>query len=74
MQNARKDAGLEVEDRIALTLGGDDELLGGRRASTSSSIAGETLATSVELRRRRRRAAQLATIEGRELRIGVERV
>ena len=32
VQNARKAAGLEVEDRIELTLGGDDELLAAARA------------------------------------------
>ena len=38
--------GLNVEDRIALTLGGDDELLDATRAH-EDYVAGETLATSV---------------------------
>ena len=51
VQAARKNAGLEVEDRIALTLGGDEELLDAARAH-EDYVAGETLATSLELRRR----------------------
>ena len=46
VQQARKDAGLEVSDRISLTVGGSTEV----RAATQtheSLIAGETLATSV---------------------------
>jgi isoleucyl-tRNA synthetase len=46
VQGARKDAGLNVEDRIALTLGGDQELLDAVRAH-EAYVAGETLATSV---------------------------
>ena len=51
VQSARKAAGLEVEDRIALTLGGDDELLDAARAH-EHYVTGETLATSRRLRRR----------------------
>ena len=36
MQAARKDAGLNVEDRIALTLGGDAELLDAARATRTT--------------------------------------
>ena len=46
VQNARKDAGLNVEDRISLTLGGDDELLEAVRAH-EDYVTGETLATSL---------------------------
>ena len=46
VQNARKDAGLEVSDRIELALGGDDELLDAARAH-EAYVTGETLATSV---------------------------
>ena len=46
VQNARKAAGLEISDRIELTLGGDDELLAAARAH-EPYIAGEILATSV---------------------------
>ena len=56
VQNARKAAGLEVEDRIALALGGDAELLDAARAH-EDYVAGETLARRVELRRRRRAAS-----------------
>ena len=58
VQNARKQAGLDVSDRIALTLGGDDGLVEAARAH-EAYIAGETLATSVSLRRRRARGRGL---------------
>jgi isoleucyl-tRNA synthetase len=46
VQNARKAAGLDISDRIALTLGGDEELLAAAREH-EPYIAGEVLATSV---------------------------
>ena len=71
IQNARKAAGLNVEDRIALTLGGDSELLEAVRAH-EDYVAGETLATSVVLDGASA-ADHAAEIEGRPLAIGVER-
>ena len=70
VQNARKSAGLEVEDRIELRLGGDDELLAAAREH-EPYVSGEVLATSVAYDGWRRRRA--ATIEGRELRIALAR-
>jgi isoleucyl-tRNA synthetase len=46
IQNARKEAGLEITDRIELTLGGDEELLAAAREH-QQYLAGEVLATSV---------------------------
>ena len=46
VQNARKEAGLEITDRIALGLGGDEELLAAVRAH-EGYVTGETLATSI---------------------------
>jgi isoleucyl-tRNA synthetase len=46
VQTARKAAGLEVSDRIALELGGDETLLAAARAH-EDYLASETLATSV---------------------------
>jgi isoleucyl-tRNA synthetase len=46
IQNARKSAGLEVEDRISLVLGGDASLLEAAREH-EGYVARETLATSV---------------------------
>jgi isoleucyl-tRNA synthetase len=71
VQNARKAAGLAVEDRIALTLGGDAELLDAARAH-EPYVTGETLATRVEYADGDG-AGDTATIEGRELRIAVAR-
>ena len=48
VQAARKDGrASNVEDRIALTLGGDDELLDAARAH-EDYVTGETLATSLD--------------------------
>jgi isoleucyl-tRNA synthetase len=46
VQNARKEAGLEITDRIALLLGGDPELIEAAREH-ESYVSGEVLATSV---------------------------
>ena len=46
VQNARKEAGLEITDRIELGLGGDAELLAAVRAH-EGYVTGETLATSI---------------------------
>ena len=71
VQAARKTAGLNVEDRIALTLGGDEELLAATRAH-EAYVAGETLATSVDYDGADGGAAR-AEIEGRPLLIAVSR-
>jgi isoleucyl-tRNA synthetase len=72
IQNARREAGLEVEDRIALALGGDEELLAAVR-DHEPYVTGETLATSLALGEANGAGAARAEIEGRELLIGVER-
>ena len=71
IQAARKAAGLDVEDRIALRLGGDEELLAATRAH-EDYVAGETLATSVTYDGADADAAR-AEIEGRSLLIAVNR-
>jgi isoleucyl-tRNA synthetase len=69
VQNARKQAGLDVSDRIELRLGGDQELLAAARVH-QDYIAGEVLATSVTLDGAE---GETARIEGRELTIALER-
>jgi isoleucyl-tRNA synthetase len=69
IQNARKQAGLEVTDRISLVVGGDEELLDAIQAH-EDYVTGETLATSLSYDGA---GGEAATIEGRELRIAVER-
>ena len=49
MQNARKTAGLQVEDRIELALGGDPALLAAAEAHRDY-LAGETLAVELNAR------------------------
>jgi isoleucyl-tRNA synthetase len=71
VQNARKAAGLEVEDRIELTLGGDGELLEAARAH-EPYVAGEVLAVAVSYDGNG--SAGAATIEGRPLSIVVKPV
>src|SRR6185503_4312607 len=70
VQNARKTAGLEVADRIELTLGGDDELLDAARAF-ESYLTGETLAVAVAYDGAS--AGEQATVKGRPLQIAVRR-
>ena len=69
VQNARKEAGLEITDRIELALGGDEELLAAARAH-QGYLAGEVLATAVAYDAT---AGATATLDGRELRISVQR-
>jgi isoleucyl-tRNA synthetase len=71
VQAARKAAGLDVEDRISLALGGDRELLEAVRAH-QDYVAGETLATSVSYRDGAV-AGEPVRIEDRDLFIAVER-
>ena len=68
VQAARRDAGLEVSDRIVLTLDGDEELIGAAHAH-EDYIAGETLATEVSYESLN--GAAPVEIDGRELRVGV---
>jgi isoleucyl-tRNA synthetase len=72
VQAARKNAGLDVEDRIALGLAGDAELLAAARAH-EDYLAGETLASTVAFDGSEGGAegAQSAEIEGRRLSISV---
>ncbi len=70
VQNARKQAGLDVADRIELSLDGDPELLMAVREH-EGYVAGETLATSLDLSGAG--DGGVAHIEGRELLIGVRR-
>jgi isoleucyl-tRNA synthetase len=69
VQNARKEAGLEITDRIELSLGGDDELLAAAQAH-EPYLAGEVLATAVAYD-----AADgvTAKLDGRELKIELSR-
>jgi isoleucyl-tRNA synthetase len=67
VQNARKEAGLEITDRIALHLGGDEELLDAARAH-EGYVSGEVLATEVAYDGA---AGVTAQLDGRELRIGI---
>jgi len=68
VQNARQAAGLEVSDRIVLTLDGDQELLGAIRAY-ETYVAGETLATQVSYESLD--GAEPVIIDDRPLKIGV---
>jgi isoleucyl-tRNA synthetase len=70
VQNARQAAGLEVSDRIVLTLDGDHELIAAVRAH-ETYVAGETLATQVGYEPLD--GADPVMIDGRPLKIGVAR-
>jgi isoleucyl-tRNA synthetase len=69
VQNARKEAGLEITDRIVLGLGGDDTLLDAAREH-EAYVAGEVLATEVAYEPS---DGVEAKIDGQELRIALRR-
>jgi len=69
VQNARKAAGLEITDRIDLTLTGDPDLLEAAQAH-QDYLVNEVLATSVSYDGTNGAAA---TIDGKDLSIGVSR-
>ena len=69
VQIARKEAGLEITDRIALALGGDPDLLTAARAH-EQYLTAEVLATSITYETSDGAAAQ---IDGRGLRIDLTR-
>ena len=71
VQAARRDAGLEITNRIDLRLGGDEALLAAARTH-ESYVAGETLATSVSYGQPAGGHAAAAEIDGRTLAIGVQ--
>ncbi|MBV8941667.1 MAG: isoleucine--tRNA ligase, partial [Solirubrobacterales bacterium] len=80
VQAVRRDAGLEVSDRIALTLAGDADLMAAAR-TYESNIAGETLAVVLSYDQRDGRAGvrdEGATssfwIDGRELAVWLAKV
>jgi isoleucyl-tRNA synthetase len=70
VQNARRDAGLDIADRIELSLGGDEELLAAARAH-ERYLAGEVLAIAVHFGVNG--SGEPTSIEGRELHIAVAR-
>jgi isoleucyl-tRNA synthetase len=75
VQDARKNAGLEITDRIELGLGGDAELLEVAREH-EAYVAGETLATGITFGDEDGAGStvSVATIDSRELRISVHPV
>ncbi len=77
VQNARKSAGLAVEDRIDLVLSGDPALLAAAEANRDY-LAGETLAVDLAIGDRNgagpRSYTETAKVDGLELRIELSRV
>jgi isoleucyl-tRNA synthetase len=72
VQVARQDAGLQISDRILLTLDGDPLLLDAARAH-QEYIAGETLATTVAYEGGLDGAVEPVLVDGRPLKIAVSR-
>ncbi|MFZ9669306.1 MAG: DUF5915 domain-containing protein, partial [Solirubrobacterales bacterium] len=72
VQNARKNAGLEITDRISLDLGGSPDLIAAAEAH-SEYLAGEVLATSLSFTGGSGDATETQQIDGRELVIGIGR-
>jgi isoleucyl-tRNA synthetase len=73
VQNARKDTGLAVEDRIDLRLGGHPELLSAAREH-QDYLTTETLAATIEIGAANGDEGLTATVDGRDLSIVVSKV
>ena len=74
VQSTRRDADLDVSDRIKLVLDGADELLGAARAY-ETYLSGETLAQSIAYEVLANGFAGTSTqVDGLDLRIAVTRV
>jgi isoleucyl-tRNA synthetase len=71
VQNARKDSGLEITDRIELALGGDPDLIAAARRH-DAYLSGETLATSIAFDGEAAGAIQVQ-VDGRPLSIALTR-
>jgi isoleucyl-tRNA synthetase len=71
VQEARKQAGLEVTDRIELALGGDEDLLDAARRH-EDYVAGEVLASEISFGEDDGEGAA-TRVDGRELRISLSR-
>jgi isoleucyl-tRNA synthetase len=72
VQSGRRSAGLDITDRIALDLAGNERLLGAAREH-QAYIASETLATSVSFAERKLAYGETVTIDGLALEISLER-
>ena len=70
VQNARKESGFEVTDRIELDLGGDPELIAAAERHVDH-IAGETLSSAVGWDPGT--DSEIVSIDGRELKLAVRR-
>jgi isoleucyl-tRNA synthetase len=73
VQNARKESGLEITDRIELHLSGDAELLAAARAH-EQYVGGETLAEHISYTEDGLGGAASTRIDGRDLVIVLQRV
>jgi isoleucyl-tRNA synthetase len=74
VQSARRDAGLEISDRIELGLSGDEELVAAAREH-EDYIAGETLAAALSIANGEAPKGSLerVVIDGRELVVSLRR-
>jgi isoleucyl-tRNA synthetase len=71
IQNARKDAGLNIDDRIKLSLSTDDERLTSAIDEHQVEIASETLATNMDVAEYAYKTT--VKIDGVELAISIEK-
>jgi isoleucyl-tRNA synthetase len=73
VQNARKKAGLNVDDRIALTLHSESPDLTEAISSHRETIIAETLATSLKIAHNTYAYGEIAKVDGQELELSLEK-